>query len=188
MQWVRKFFTRLSVPCIMVGLILFAASLAPSLIPRGPVLQGVLGGVLTAIGYLTGSVVGLIWLAADMPRITGRVANALSLSLTGLACALMAWIATWSLEWQNELRAKMGMEPLEAQRLLLMLLVASGVFAVACLIGSLVAALFHFVRSRFYRIMPVRRANVLGLITVSLVFFNPRWHSGPSGGCIGRKL
>ena len=54
-----------SVPCLLLGLLFFAASLTPSLIPRGPVVQGILGGLVTALGYLAGQIVGLLWRAAD---------------------------------------------------------------------------------------------------------------------------
>ena len=57
-----------SVPCLLLGLLFFAASLTPSLIPRGPAVQGVLGGLVTAIGYLIAHVVALIWQAAELPR------------------------------------------------------------------------------------------------------------------------
>lgn len=39
-------------PCLLLGVLLFAASLTPSLIPRGPAVQGILGGVLISLGYL----------------------------------------------------------------------------------------------------------------------------------------
>jgi uncharacterized membrane protein len=54
-----------SVPCLLLGLLFFAASLTPSLIPRGPAVQGILGGLVTAIGYLIGQIVALLWRAAD---------------------------------------------------------------------------------------------------------------------------
>jgi len=59
-----------SVPSLLLGLLFFAASLTPSLIPRGPEIQGVLGGLVTALGYMLGQVVALLWRAADLPRLT----------------------------------------------------------------------------------------------------------------------
>lgn len=60
MKIVSTFFGRFSVPCLLLGLLFFAASLTPSLIPRGALVQGILGGLVTAIGYLIGQAVGLL--------------------------------------------------------------------------------------------------------------------------------
>lgn len=56
---------------LMLGLVLFAASLTPSLTPRGWEFQGVLGGVVTAMGYLTGRAVQLLWAALGLPPLLG---------------------------------------------------------------------------------------------------------------------
>ena len=64
-----------SIPALLVGLVFFTASLTPSMIPRGPLIQGVLGGLVTALGYLAARIVALIWYAADMPVLTGKAAR-----------------------------------------------------------------------------------------------------------------
>jgi len=62
----------LSVPCLLLGLLFFAASLTPSLIPRSPAVQGVLGGLVMGVGYLIGQIVALLWRGADLPRLVHR--------------------------------------------------------------------------------------------------------------------
>jgi len=69
----------------------------------------------------------------------------------------------------NDLRQKMGMDPADALHLARIVLVSVAVFAVAYLLGRAVASLFRLVRRWFYRVMPPRRANVLGFLTVVLV-------------------
>ncbi|MEM6896980.1 MAG: alpha/beta-hydrolase family protein, partial [Pseudomonadota bacterium] len=66
---------------------------------------------------------------------------------------------------------KMGMPEAEALHLLTILAAALLSFAVLFAIGAAVAALFKLIRARFYRLMPPRRANVLGLLTVVLILF-----------------
>ncbi|WP_434055451.1 MAG: alpha/beta-hydrolase family protein [Roseibium sp.] len=171
MGWVRSLVTGLSVPCLMLGLLFFAASLTPSLIPRGPLVQGILGGIVIALGYLLGRIVDLIWRAADLPRLRGKAALTANLVLAAATLLFIFWTATSSLKWQNELRVKMGLEPAEAQHLVTILISATLTFVVAYLIGALVVALFHWIRSRFYRFMPARRANVLGVVAVILILF-----------------
>ncbi|WP_422036758.1 alpha/beta hydrolase [Roseibium sp.] len=171
MGWLRSLVTGLSVPCLMLGLLFFAASLTPSLIPRGPLVQGILGGIVIALGYLLGKIVDLVWRAADLPRLRGKAALSANLVLAAATLLFILWTATSSLKWQNELRIKMGLEPAEAQHLVTILVSATLTFVVAYLIGALVVALFRWIRSRFYRFMPARRANVLGVVAVILILF-----------------
>lgn len=161
----------LSVPCLLFGLLFFAASLTPSLLPRGPVVQGILGGLVMAIGYLIGQIVALLWRAADLPQVTGRPAIVLTTLIAIPIVGFFLWVLGSSLGWQNDIRVKMGMEEAEALGLATILLFGFLTFAVAYAIGRLVASLFRLIRAWFYRIMPPRRANVLGFVTVVLILF-----------------
>lgn len=160
-----------SVPCLLLGLVFLTASLTPSLIPRGPAVQGILGGLVTALGYLAGQVVALIWYAADMPKLSGRPARVLTWVAAAVIGAVFLWVLGSSLRWQNDLRAKMGMEPADGLNLALMIVLAALTFAAAFLLGRLVASFFRLIRARFYRLMPPRRANVLGFVAVVIILF-----------------
>ena len=117
-----------SIPSLLLGLLFFAASLTPSLIPRGPLVQGVLGGLMMALGYFFGQMLALIWRTADMPVLTGKSARkAVGLS-AGLVFILFAWTIRSSLTWQNDLRSKMGLEPADALHLVQILVVAVIIF------------------------------------------------------------
>ena len=164
-------FAAFSLPCLSFGLLLFAASLTPSLIPRGPVLQGVLGGTVAALGYLIGKVCSLIWNAADMPRFRGGAARTARYLFFGLSVAPLIWALSSTLKWQNELRLKMGMELADRLHLAQIMTLAVAAFLVWVLVGTGVATLFRLVRSSFYVFMPARRANVLGAISVVIILF-----------------
>jgi len=158
-----------SVPCLLLGLLFFAASLTPSLIPRGPDVQGILGGLVTALGYLIGQVVALLWRAAEMPRLSGRPAKVLVWIVSGVIGVFFLWVLGSSLTWQNDLRQKMGMESADALHITRIVIAALATFAVAFALGRLVASLFRLIRAWFYRVMPPRRANVFGLAAVALI-------------------
>jgi len=169
LEFANKIIGRFSIPCLLLGLLFFAASLTPSLIPRGPVAQGVLGGLVMALGYLLGQIVALVWKAADLPRLHGRAARIVTLVSAIAITAFFLWVLGSSLAWQNDLRGRMDMAPADALHLFRIGLVALATFAVAFALGRLVAGLFRLVRGWFYRVMPPRRANVLGLVSVALI-------------------
>ena len=161
----------ISLPSILLGLVFFALSLTPSLIPREPEVQGILGGLVTAIGYLLAQAFALIWRLADLPEPRGKLAAALTvLASVGIA-VLFLWVLGSSLTWQNDLRERMSMEPADALHITRILMTAIPTFVLFFLLGRLVASTFRLIRSRFYRFMPPRRANVLGLVAVVLILF-----------------
>jgi uncharacterized membrane protein len=158
-----------SVPCLLLGLLFFAGSLTPSLIPRGPEMQGVLGGLVMALGYLLGRIVALLWRAADLPVLSGRPARWATWIASVAVGGLFLWVLGSSLTWQNDLRAKMDMELADGLYLARIVAFAAAVFVLALGLGRLLAAFFRLVRGWFYRVMPPRRANVLGFVTAVLL-------------------
>lgn len=166
-----RIFGAFSLPCLLVGLLFFAASLTPSLIPRGPEVQGILGGLVTALGYLVGQFVALLWRAADLPNVSGRPAKGANWIAAAAVLGFFLWVLGSSLTWQNDLREKMDMEPADALHLTRIVVFAVATFLAAFFAGRLVAALFRLIRTWFYRMMPPRRANVFGVITVAVILF-----------------
>ena len=164
-----RIFGTFSLPCLLLGLLFFAASLTPSLIPRGPEVQGILGGLVTALGYLSGQIIALFWRAADLPSFSGRPAKGVNWLAAAAAFAFFFWVLGSSLTWQNDLRQKMDMEPADALHLTRIIVISVVTFLAAFLVGRIVASLFRLIRAWFYRIMPPRRANVLGVVAVALI-------------------
>ncbi|PTR31822.1 putative membrane protein [Rhodococcus sp. OK519] len=79
------------------------ASLAPSLLPRGPVTQGVLSGVLVALGW------GAVSLLRRLRR-SGAAERSRDVRVVALLISAVAFV--WCVEtanhWQNAVRAAMG--------------------------------------------------------------------------------
>jgi uncharacterized membrane protein len=171
MRFARALLANVSLPSLLLALLFLAASLTPSLIPRGPVVQGALGGLVMALGYLTGRVAEALWRAADMPRLTGRAA-ALGTAVAAVAVlAVLAWASFGSFQWQNDLRMRMGLDPAEQGYWLQTALIVLAVFLVLYALGVALQLLFRLVRAALYRVMPPRRANVLGVLILALVLF-----------------
>lgn len=162
---------RLSVLSLLLGLLFLAASMTPSLIPRGAAVQGVLGGLVMALGYLIAQIALTLWRLAEMPRLHGRAARIAHWLVALPVLAVLAMSLGDALRWQNDLRARMGMEAQEGADLLAMLLIVALVFSVLSALGFAVQALFDVMRRRLYRVMPQRRANVIGFVLVGLGLF-----------------
>ncbi|MGY6547788.1 MAG: alpha/beta hydrolase [Roseinatronobacter sp.] len=156
---------------LWLAILLLAASLTPSLIPRDPVLQGVLGGVVMALGYLTGRIAGGLWSLADMPVLRGGPWRVIRAGLAGGALVLLGLALRYSHVLQNDLRERMGMEPVVEGHLLQVLAIAAAVFAVLYALGRLVGMFYKLVRKSLNRVMPERRADVLGVLVVALTLF-----------------
>jgi uncharacterized membrane protein len=159
----------------LLGLVFFAASLTPSLIPRPWFIQGALAGLVTAIGYVIGQLFLAAWRAIELPRMSGRAAVVGHVAVAVPVLALWIYdLAHWT-RWQDSIRTRVGLEPTEEFHLFAMLGIAAGVFIVCFAIGLAVQWIFDILRHRLYHYMPMRTANALGLIlAAAIVFFGTR--------------
>ena len=155
---------------LFLGVLFFAASLTPTLIPRSWLVQGILGGIVKALGYLIGRFVISIWRLMEIPEPTGKPVL-IARVVTGIPVAIILILCLYQARgWQNGIRSRMGMDLAETTHTLQMVVLALVVFAVLVLLGYGLQWLFDRVRFWLYRFMPPRTANVAGfLLTVLLV-------------------
>ncbi len=164
----RRRFLKMSFFPLYLGLALFAASLTPSLIPRGWLVQGVLGGLVAALGYMIGRLLQTLWRAVELPVLRGQAATVVHL-LAGVPVALfLIFCLARARDWQNGIRSRMGMDLLDSVDVPSMAVVALLVFTLLMLGGALIQWAFDRLRARLYRHMPRRTANVSGLLLLTL--------------------
>ncbi|WBU56112.1 alpha/beta hydrolase [Paracoccus sediminicola] len=169
MNW--KYPLGLSLLPLFLALLFFAASLTPSLIPRGWFMQGVLGGVVAALGYLAGRFLMMLWRQMALPRLRGT-AFLIGHLIVGVPVLVMLVLALSKAgAWQNAIRSRMGMELIDATPVIRMIGLALVVFGLLVLLGWLVQILFDRLRHWLYRFMPERTANIAGLVIVALLLF-----------------
>lgn len=109
----------------MIGAgVLFALSLAPSLIPRNAVVQGILSGLTAAVGFWLGLALTWLWTFLGLAVPTGRVRKAIAWAASALTLALVAYSLWRGAEWQDSLREFLGLERLESVFTPIVLLVA----------------------------------------------------------------
>ena len=163
---------QLSVIGTSVGLVLFSASMTPSLIPRSDIIQGTLGGLLMGIGYLIARILIGVWRFLELPEF----ANGWRRTATGivfLACLVIFVLAIINLrDSKNDLRALMTMRPLEGSHELIVVCLAMMLFLLLLLIGRLFAITARFLRRRMPRRMPPRVSTTLSLVLVAVLSWN----------------
>ena len=90
--------------------VLFCLSLTPSLLPRGHVLQGLVSGLLAAIGYGLG-VLG-VWLVRHLTtRELPQASRAAWRWLAGIAAVVAAVFLYLGSGWQHDIHELMGIDP-----------------------------------------------------------------------------
>ena len=150
------------------AVICFCLSLTPSLLPRGPGLQAVVGGISAAIGYGLG--VLLVWLAGQLTnrplRAPGRTAWRVLAAVATAAVLVFLYLGA---AWQREIHTLMGTDPPARPKYLLVLPLA--LLLAAGLVG-LIRLLRHAARGAarlLGRVIPASTARVLAGLAVVLL-------------------
>src|SRR3954454_137309 len=151
-----------------LGAVLFGcASLTPSLLPRGWVLQGLIAGVTAAIGYGLG--VAVAWSVAESTRSrmsAGFRHRAWQVLAAGgaLLCVLMLWLGAG---WQRDIHELMGQTAPAGYTAIGIVVLAVLVFALFVGICRGIRWLGRWLVRVFGRLLPRRIARPLGVVVVT---------------------
>ncbi|HEY8576641.1 MAG TPA: alpha/beta-hydrolase family protein [Devosia sp.] len=160
---------RLSTGGWLLGLLFFALSLTPSLIPRHFTTQGILCGCAFAAGYGIGVFLEWLWdyleLAWPNPNLAKWIGR-----LTVLACLVMAVAFLWfSTGWQNSIRVGMGAPPVEARQPWFVAAIAVLPASILIGLGTLIVRGVLVVSAWLRRIIPRRVAFVGAILAVGIL-------------------
>ena len=167
-----RLFRSLSASGVLVGSLFFAASLGPSLVPRPFSVQGILSGCAFAAGYAIAVFLSWLWfwlgLRAPRPGIA-RVVKAVST----VACVLIAAVVLWRASaWQDDVRALMGLGPVERTRPLEVAAIALLVFGIWIGLARIVEQLIHRVSTRLPSRTPRRLSRLIATVVAGVLIWS----------------
>jgi uncharacterized membrane protein len=162
----------LSTVGLLIGLLFFAASLTPSLMPRTYIVQGILSGGCAAFGYGIGFFLQWLWSYLQLPPPSPRVRRTLLYAAIVL-CTVVAVVFLWqAAAWQNSIRELWGMEPVETAHPIQLGAVAAAFCALLLLVAHLFARTFRFLSRWLDRFVPVRVSRVIGAVLAIALFWS----------------
>ena len=163
-----KLFAPPSYGAVVGALVFFGFSLTPSLLPRIPLLQGLVSGVSLAGGYGLGALVfragarAIAW----RPTERGRRIAWIALAVAGVAFVVPALYVAGV--WNNETRALMTLDPVSPWTPVESLPIALLIFLVLLVIARLLRWLARAVGNLLSRWIPRAGAIVLGAVIVAI--------------------
>jgi len=159
----------LSPPGLLVASVFFALSLTPSLLPRTELVQGVLSGCCFAVGYGIGNLAHWLWNFLGLKVPPGRVTRILGVVIALICIALVGVALGNANNWQNSVRAVMGMKPVDAGQPLLIASAAMLVALVILAMGKLLVTFMRLVWRTLTPYVPQRLALLLSVVLVGTV-------------------
>jgi uncharacterized membrane protein len=154
---------------LFLGFLFFILTFTPSLVPRPPLFQGLLGGVAFFIGYSIGHGGVLLWRYLELlevPQPWWRAANI----VLGLICVVAAAIyIPRAAAWQDEVRARLNMPPAETANLVQVFLVSAVVAVLLMLLARLLIGGIRAASAVVYRWVPRRIAALLGAVIFAVL-------------------
>jgi uncharacterized membrane protein len=165
MRWVGSF----SAVGVLVGLLFFCASLAPSLLPRLPVVQGVQSGLVFAVGYGLGRSALAVWRFLELRELQGGARRVVALVLLALALGLAVFTLNRMVIWQNSIRDLMEMPDIVSAYPFTVVAVGFAVAAVLLAIARLLIWIGKKVSAQINRVFPRRISIALGTVLVVVV-------------------
>ena len=166
---VQDYLRGFPLPGLVGAGLFFAMSLAPSLIPRDPIIQGALSGLSAVIGFWLGLLLIWLWNFMQIPRLSdgpARIARIFTSIFTIVALAYAVWKGA---EWQDSLRLFLNLDPLEKIYSPIVLLVAIPTALVLREIGRAIFWIIKGISNLLDHILPRRVSQVFGILLAGIL-------------------
>lgn len=167
----KVFARRPSGPGLYGAAVFFAMSLTPSLLPRNPVLQGVVSGITAAAGYGLGSLAHWLWSYLELPVLTGQVRRVLGWVWLGILAMLVVASMWQHVGWQNGVREEFGMDPIGPLVWVRILPVALATGAVILVVARAIRKLLAFLVDWLDDRLPRRFSTLIAAVVIGLLLW-----------------
>ncbi|ALG84949.1 alpha/beta hydrolase [Gordonia phthalatica] len=167
---------RLSYAGLVLGTVMLWLAATPSLLPRGPLFQGLVSAATAALGYALGAFG--TWLARYLVSRKERWRTPGRPWWIGLGIVFVIGTAVmlyWYHRWQDELRDLMGVDRLDGSAYPIIIAVAVVVFAILVGVGQAWGALVRMLARKLSRRVPPRIAGLVAatvVVVVSVLILN----------------
>ena len=171
-RWMLNYARSFSFVGLVVAILLFAASLTPSLLPRHYLAEGLLAGFSIAFGYAIGVAIENLHLFLGLPVPSARVQR-IAKRIIVIAVAIVFVTFLWRMTyWQNSIRVLMEMAPVETAYPYRTAGIAIAFGALLIAAGRLFLIACRYVSAKLSRFLPQRIAAMLGftLVVLALLF------------------
>lgn len=162
----------LSTTGLLVGTLLFAASLSPSLVPRPFMLQALLAGVAFSSGYAVGVFLHWLWRFMELPEVRGRALTVGKILAWTVCLAVAVGFLVRASAWQNSVRELMALAPVETARPFSVGAIAVLVFVLLLGLARLLRFIKRTVSRTADRWVPSRIALVVGVLVTALLVWS----------------
>ena len=164
----RRYWATFSYIGLVVGTLLFAVSLTPSLLPRHFAVQGILSGMAFSVGYALGVCFVLLWLFLELPEPSGRIQRASKWVTTVAVTVVLVTFLWWASVWQNSIRQVMELRPVETAYPWRVAAIAVITAAILVAIARGLRGCWQFTDRKLKRILPRRVSYVLSLTLIAV--------------------
>ncbi|GAC56070.1 hypothetical protein GOHSU_02_02180 [Gordonia hirsuta DSM 44140 = NBRC 16056] len=173
--WWHANVTHFSYSGAIMATLLLWLSFTPSLLPRGPLFQGIVAGGAGAVGYALGTFLAFLaryLVSRDQPW--PRPSHYLWVGLAVIAVSGTAVMMFFYGRWQNQIRDLMGVEHLQASAYPIIVVVMAIVLTLLLVVGQLWGASVRGLSRKLNRLVPRRisgitAAAVIGLLTIFII-------------------
>ncbi|WP_353108912.1 alpha/beta-hydrolase family protein [Gordonia sp. (in: high G+C Gram-positive bacteria)] len=168
--WTSDYVSRLSYTGAVLATLFLWLSTTPSLLPRGPLFQGVVAAGAAAIGYGLGAF--FAWFARYL--VSRQEAWPRPSQIWWIGLGVVASVGTvvalyWFHRWQDELRDLMGVDHLTWTSYPQIAIIAVIVFAILVGVGQAWGALVRFIARKLTAHIPPRISGAVAALVVILV-------------------